>query len=58
LFWNTALLIRAGVERVLIPETGHETTTEGKKNGINQRLFIIDTLDNVDLSIIRPLGAH
>jgi len=32
LFWNTALLIRACVKRVLIPETGHETTTGGKKN--------------------------
>jgi len=30
-FWNAALLIRAGVERVLIPKTKHETTTEGKK---------------------------
>jgi hypothetical protein len=31
LIWNTALLIRAGVERVLVSETGHETTTEGEK---------------------------
>jgi hypothetical protein len=30
--WNTALLIHAGVEGVLIPETGHEATTEGEKN--------------------------
>jgi hypothetical protein len=29
-----------------------------EKIGINQHLFVIDTLDNVDLSIIGPVGAH
>jgi hypothetical protein len=57
-FGNTALLIRAGVECVLIPETGHEMTTEGRKIGINQHLFVIDTLDNVDLSTMGPVGTH
>jgi hypothetical protein len=57
-FGNTALLIRARVERVLIPETGHEMTTEGEKIEINQHLFVIDTFNNVDLSTMGPVGAH
>lgn len=31
LLWNIAHLIRPGVERVLIPDIGHETTTEKEK---------------------------
>lgn len=46
------------MERVLVPETRHEMTTEGGKTGNSQHLFVIDTLDNVDLSIIGPVGAH
>ena len=58
LFWTIALLIRPSVERVLIPDIGHETKTEKKKQEKNQRLFHVDTLNNVDLSFGGPRAAN
>ena len=53
LLWNIAHLIRPGVERVLIPDIGHETTTEKEKER-NKHCFLVDTLNDVDLSAVGP----